>query len=121
MLISATLAFASSAHTGQFWDSLSSSAKYAYVNGYSDAMSISIAELGGLNAAAEVFHWKGAPAIFRQLSNLSVTNLDTQLTINPLDKLYSDQKYCELELSGALERLTLRANQTAEGRSNDGQ
>jgi len=60
VLISATLAFASSAHTGQFWDRLSSSAKYAYVNGYSDAMSFSIAELGGLKAAAEVFHWKGA-------------------------------------------------------------
>jgi hypothetical protein len=54
------------------------------------------------------------------LSNLSVTNLDTQLTINQLGKLYSDPKYSELELSGALERLTLRADQTAEGRSNDG-
>ncbi len=64
VLICATLVFASSAHTGHFWDRLSSSAKYGYVNGYSEAMSFSIAELGGLKAAPRSLSLERRPGDF---------------------------------------------------------
>lgn len=120
MLISSKLALASSVHAGDFWNRLDSASKYGYVNGYSDAMRFCVTELGQLKAAADVFHWKSAPAILRQLSNqLSSANLDTQSTINQLNKVYSDPKNNELDLSEALELLTIRTNEAPGGRSKE--
>ena len=64
------VAFASSnvSHDGSFWNRLNSAAKDGYVNGYSDAMRVSVGKLDVLNSAADLFHWKGARRIIHQLS-----------------------------------------------------
>ena len=54
------VAFASStvSHDGSFWNRLNTNAKDGYVNGYSDAMRVSVGKLDVLNSAADLFHWK---------------------------------------------------------------
>ena len=63
------VAFASSnvSHDGSFWNRLNTTAKDGYVNGYSDAMRVSVGKLDVLNSAADLFHWKGARRIIHQL------------------------------------------------------
>ena len=110
------VAFASSAvsHDGNFWNRLNSAAKDGYVNGYSDAMRVSVGKLDVLNSAADLFHWKGARRIIHQLSGqLSMNGLSTNQAVKRLDELYSNQKYSELDLGEALQTLSIRANETA--------
>jgi hypothetical protein len=110
------VAFASTAmsHNGSFWNRLNGPAKDGYVNGYSDAMKVSVAKLDVLNEAADMFHWKGARRIIHQLSGqLSMGDVTARQAVKRLDELYSNQKYSELDLGEALQTLTIRANETA--------
>lgn len=115
-LASCGFAFASAnlAHNGMFWNKLSRQAKDGYVNGYSDAMKVSVGQLGSLQIAADMFHWKGAHKIIKQLGReLSMADLSPSQAVNRLNELYSNPKYSELDLGQALQLLTLRANETA--------
>jgi hypothetical protein len=96
-------------HNGIFWTKLSNPAKTGYINGYSDAMQVSVGKLDSLTIAADLFHWKGANKIIRQLSReLSTSELTPEQAVNKLDKLYSNPKYSELELGQALQLLSAR-------------
>ncbi|HEY9157910.1 hypothetical protein [Candidatus Binatus sp.] len=110
------VAFASAnvSHNGNFWGRLNGAAKDGYVNGYSDAMRVSVGKLDVLNSAAELFHWKGARRIIRQLSGqLSMGGVTANQAVKRLDELYSNPKYSELDLGEALQTLSIRANETA--------
>jgi len=110
------MAFASSNlnHDGSFWNRLNNAAKDGYVNGYSDAMGVSVGKLEVLNSAADLFHWKGARRIIHQLSGqLSMGEVTPEKAVKRLDDLYSNQKYSELDLGEALQTLTIRASETA--------
>jgi hypothetical protein len=101
-------------HDGSFWNRLNNAAKDGYVNGYSDAMRVSVGKLEVLNSAADLFHWKGARRIIHQLSGqLSMGEVTPEKAVKRLDDLYSNQKYSELDLGEALQTLTIRANETA--------
>src|SRR6267142_256180 len=111
-LASWAVAFAERAvnHVGRFWNRPHPAAKDGYVNGYSDAMRVSIGKLDGLNIAADLFHWKGARKIIHQLSGqLSMNDVSSVQAVKQLDDLYSNQKYSELDLGQALQLLTIRA------------
>ncbi len=115
-LASWTIAFAapSYGHNGLFWKTLNTSGKDGYINGYSDAMRVSVGKLDSLTVAGDLFHWKGARKIIHQLANeLSMTDMTPQDAVKRLDNLYSNQKYSELDLGQALQLLTLRAKETA--------
>jgi hypothetical protein len=110
------VAFASSNvnHNGSFWNRLNGAAKDGYVNGYSDAMRVSVGKLEVLNSAADLFHWKGARRIIHQLSGqLSMGEVTPEKAVKRLDELYSNQNYSELDLGEAIQTLTIRANETA--------
>ncbi|MGA9720831.1 MAG: hypothetical protein WBQ86_00120 [Candidatus Binatus sp.] len=109
------VAFASSnvSHNGSFWNRLNGTAKDGYVNGYSDAMRVSVGKLDVLNSAADLFHWKGARRIIHQLSGQLAMDMNSNQAVKRLDDLYSNQKYSELDLGEALQTLSIRANETA--------
>ncbi len=115
LLASWGLAFAASgAHNGSFWNNLSSAAKDGYIDGYSDAMKVSVGQLDNLITAGDMFHWKGARKIIGQVKReLSMADLRPEAAVKHLDELYSNQKYSELDLGEALQMLTIRANETA--------
>jgi hypothetical protein len=93
-------------HNGLFWNKLSTPAKSSYVNGYSDAMQVSAGKLDSLTIAANLFHWKGADQIIRQLSSeLATSDLGDDQAVRRLDTLYSNPKYSELDLGQALQLL----------------
>ncbi len=111
-LMSWAVAFASPgiSHNGSFWNKLSKAAKDGYVNGYADAMRVSVAKLDTLTVAGDLFHWKGSRKIIRQLSNeLSMSALTSQQAVQRLNALYANQKYSELDVGSALQLLALRA------------
>ena len=97
-------------HNGLFWNKLNNSAKAGYINGYSDAMQVSVGKLDSLTIAADLFHWKGGDKIIRQLSGeLSMSELKADDAVKKLDSLYSNPKYSELDLGQALQLLEARA------------
>jgi hypothetical protein len=97
-------------HNGVFWNKLNTAAKSGYVNGYGDAMQVSVGKLDSLSIAADLFHWKGADKIIRQLSTeLSTSELSPDQAVHKLDTLYSNPKYSELDLGQALQLLTVQA------------
>lgn len=96
-------------HNGDFWNKLNNSAKAGYINGYSDAMQVSVGKLDSLTIAASLFHWKGSDKIIRQLSGeLSMSELKPDDAVKKLDSLYSNPKYSELDLGQALQLLAAR-------------
>jgi hypothetical protein len=102
-------------HDGLFWNKLTRQAKDGYVNGYADAMRVSVAKLDSLTVAGDLFHWRGSGKIIHQLaSELSMSELTPGEAVHRLDALYGNQKYSELDLGSALQLLALRAH---EGRS----
>ncbi len=112
-LASCAVAFASASlnHDGLFWNKLSGAAKGGYVNGYADAMRVSVAKLDSLTVAGDLFHWKGSRKIIHQLAaELSTSELTPEEAVNRLDTLYGNQKYSELDLGSALQLLALRAH-----------
>jgi hypothetical protein len=110
-LVSWTAAFASNAsHNGAFWNQLSKAAKDGYVNGYADAMRVSVSKLDTLTTAGDLFHWKGSRKIIHELeTQLSMSELAPEEAVNRLNNLYANQKYSELDLGTALQLLALRA------------
>jgi hypothetical protein len=114
-LASWAVAFASAnvSHNGNFWNRLNGAAKDGYVNGYSDAMRVSVGKLDVLNSAADLFHWKGARRIIHQLSGQLAMDESPNQAVKRLDELYANQKYSELDLGEALQAVQIRANETA--------
>lgn len=108
---SCAVAFASSnaTHNGLFWNKLNRPVKEGYVNGYADAMRVSVSKLDTLTTAGNLFHWKGSRKIIHELeTQLSMSEVTPQDTVNRLDTLYNNQKYSELDLGTALQLLALR-------------
>jgi hypothetical protein len=96
-------------HNGIFWTKLNDTAKTGYINGYGDAMQVSVGKLESLSIAADLFHWKGADQIIRQLADqLSTGELKPAEAMHKLDTLYSNPKYSELDLGQALQLLTVK-------------
>lgn len=105
-------------HNGLFWNKLSGAAKVGYINGYSDAMQVSTGKLEVLATAADLFHWKGANKIIRQISReLSTSDLTPDLAVKKLDSLYANPKYSELDLGQALQYLGVQP--TSDGTAGD--
>jgi hypothetical protein len=110
-VVSLGVGFASPAvdHNGSFWNRLSGSAKTGYINGYGDAMQVSIGKLDSLTFAAALFHWKGADKIIKQLSGeLSISDVGTDEAVKKLDALYANPKYGDLDLAQAMQLLAPR-------------
>jgi hypothetical protein len=115
---SCAVAFASTAanHDGLFWNQLSKAAKSGYVNGYSDAMRVSVSKLDTLSTAGDLFHWKGSRKIIHEVeTQLSTSEFTPDDAVKRLDTLYANQKYSELDLGTALQLLALRS----QGNQND--
>ncbi len=113
---SCTIVFAASNfdHNGIFWNKLNDAAKTGYVNGYGDAMQVSIGKLDSLTIAADLFHWKGADKIIRQISNeLSTSEFGSDEAVRKLNALYSNPKYSELDLGQALQLLAVKTPDVA--------
>jgi hypothetical protein len=73
-------------------------------------MQVSVGKLDSLSIAADLFHWKGADKIIRQLAReLSTSELGSDEAVHKLDTLYSNPKYSELDLGQALQLLTVKA------------
>jgi len=103
-------------HNGTFWNRLDISAKTGYVDGYSDAMQVSVGKLDNLTVAADLFRWKGAKKIIRQLSHeLALSDQHAEDVVKRLNELYADRKYSELDLGSAVQLLTMRGVQSPEG------
>ena len=110
LMASCAFAFASSNadHNGLFWNKLNRPVKEGYINGYSDAMRVSVAKLDTLATAGDLFHWKGSRKVIHQLqTQLSMSDVTSQEAVNRLDTLYNNQKYSELDLGTALQLLAL--------------
>ena len=115
---SCAVAFASSNanHNGLFWNKLNRAAKDGYVNGYADAMRVSVSKVDTLTTAGDLFHWKGSRKIIHEVeTQLSMSEVTPEDVVNRLDTLYNNQKYSELDLGTALQLLALRpdANNSA--------
>ena len=96
-------------HNGIFWNKLNNAAKTGYINGYGDAMQVSAGKLDSLTIAADLFHWRGANKIIKQLSSeLSMADLTSDQAVKKLDTLYGNPKYSELDLGQALQLLAAR-------------
>lgn len=97
-------------HNGEFWNKLNEAAKTGYINGYGDAMQVSVGKLDSLSIAADLFHWRGANKIIKQLSReLSTADLTPDQAVKRLDTLYANPKYSELDLGQALQLLAARS------------
>jgi hypothetical protein len=97
-------------HNGTFWNRLTGDGKSGYVNGYNDAMQVSVGKLDSLTIAADLFHWKGARKIIHQLSReLSLSDVTTAEAVKRLNALYASSKYSELDLGSALQLLSVPA------------
>jgi hypothetical protein len=111
-VVSCGVGFAASSfdHNGVFWNKLNSAAKTGYINGYGDAMQVSIGKLDSLSIAGDLFHWRGSDKIISQLAReLSADELTPDQAVKKLDTLYANPKYSELDLGQALQLLTARA------------
>jgi hypothetical protein len=101
-------------HNGLFWRQLTNPAKTGYINGYRDAMDVSVQEVNTLSIAANYLHWKSGDKIIRQLTQeLSMNGIKPDDAVRKLDTLYSNPKYSELDLGQALQLLLAQASQTA--------
>ena len=105
-------------HNGSYWNQLNASAKDGSVNGYSDAMQVSVGKLNVLTTAADLFHWRGADRIIQQLSHeLEISELKPNEAVKRLDKLYANRKYSELDLGTALQVLAIDSTNSSSARS----
>ncbi len=96
-------------HNGAFWNQLNGAAKAGYVDGYGDAMQVSSSKLDSLMIAADLFHWKGADKIIKQLSSeLNNSDLGSSDVVRKLDALYTNPKYSELDLDQAMQLLAAK-------------
>jgi hypothetical protein len=106
------LASPSAEHNGTFWQQLTNPVKTGYVNGYRDAMDVSVQQVNTLLIAASYLHWKSGDKIVHQLmQELSMREIKPGEAVRKLDALYSNPKYSQLDLGQALQLLLA---QTAE-------
>jgi hypothetical protein len=99
-------------HNGVFWQQLTTAAKTGYVNGYRDAMDVSVQQVNTLSIAAGYLHWKSADKIIGQLTQeLSMNNIKPEEAVRKLNSLYSNPKYSQLDLGQALQLLLAQATQ----------
>ena len=78
-------------HNGVFWNKLNCAAKTGYINGYGDAMQVSIGKLDSLSIAGDLFHWRGSDKIISQLAReLSTDQLTPDQAVKKLDTLYAN-------------------------------
>ncbi|HJU11557.1 MAG TPA: hypothetical protein VJ728_11805 [Candidatus Binataceae bacterium] len=108
-------------HNGIFWQQLSNQAKTGYINGYRDAMDVSVQQVNTLSIAASYLHWKSGDKIIGQLTQeLSMNGLNPDEAVRQLNSLYSNPKYSQLELGQALQLLLAKtAEKTSNGSDND--
>jgi len=107
-------------HDGMFWNQLTRAAKDGYVNGYADAMLVSVSRLDTLTTAGDLFNWKGSRKIIHQVeAQLSISELPPEDVINRLDALYRNKKYVELDLSSALQLMALRPQPSSHATSSN--
>jgi hypothetical protein len=107
-------------HNGSYWNQLSASAKSGYVNGYGDAMQVSVGKLNVLTTAADLFHWKSADRIIHQLSHeLAMSELKPAETVKRLDALYAKRQYSELDLGTALQALAIDSTDQGAARATE--
>lgn len=108
------LASPSLVHDGIFWQQLTSPAKAGYINGYRDAMDVSVQQVNTLSIAASYLHWKSGDKIIRQLTQeLSMNGIKPEDAVRKLDALYSNSKYSQLELGQALQLLLAQTTENA--------
>jgi hypothetical protein len=106
------LASSSLEHNGMFWQQLTNAAKSGYINGYRDAMDVSVQQVNTLSIAASYLHWKSGDKIIRQLTQeLSVNGIKPDEAVRKLDALYSNPKYSQLELGQALQLLIAQTSE----------
>jgi hypothetical protein len=99
-------------HNGFFWHQLTQAAKTGYINGYRDAMDVSIQQVNTLSIAANYLHWKSGDKIVRQLMReLSMNDVQPAEAVRKLDALYSNPKYSQLDLGQALQLLSAQNDQ----------
>ena len=114
------LASQSAEHNGIFWQQLTNPAKTGYINGYSDAMEVSVQQVNTLSIAASYLHWKSADKIIAQLAReLSMNGIKSEVAVRKLDSLYSNPKYSQLDLGQALQLLLAQTADTTQN-SSDG-
>ena len=112
------LASPSATHNGTFWLQLTNPVKTGYINGYRDAMDVSVQQVNTLSIAASYLHWKSGDKIISQLTQeLSMSEIKPDEAVRKLDALYSNPKYSQLDLGQALQLLLA---QTAEKTANGG-
>jgi hypothetical protein len=122
-IASCAFAFASANanHNGLFWNKLNRAAKDGYVNGYADAMRVSVSKVDTLTTAGDLFHWKGSRKIIHEVeTQLSMSEVTPEDVVNRLDTLYNNQKYSELDLGTALQLLALRPDTNSSAHSSSG-
>jgi hypothetical protein len=101
-------------HNGIFWQQLSSPGKDGYINGYRDAMDVSVQEVNTLSIAASYLHWKSGDKIIHQLTQeLSMNGIKPEDAVRKLNALYSNPKYSQLDLGQALQLLLAQTSQEA--------
>jgi hypothetical protein len=114
------LASPSTEHNGIFWQQLTNPAKAGYINGYRDAMDVSVQQVNTLLIAASYLHWKSGDKIIAQLTReLSMNDIKPDEAVRKLDSLYSNSKYSQLDLGQALQLLLAQTAETA-GNGNNG-
>src|ERR1700676_161737 len=117
---SCAIAFASSNanHNGMFWNKLNRTAKDGYVNGYADAMRVSVSKLDTLTTAGDLFHWKGSRKIIHEVeTQLSISELAPEDAVHRLDTLDNNQKNSDLAFGTALQLRALRPQPSKAGTS----
>ena len=111
------VAFASAnvSHNGSFWNRLNTTAKDGYVNGYSDAMRVSVGKLDVPQFRRRPVSLEGRPPHHPPALAVSSrwADVSANQAVKRLDDLYSNQKYSELDLGEALQTLSIRAHETA--------
>ena len=106
-------------HNGIFWQQLTNPAKTGYINGYRDAMDVSVQQVNTLLIAASYLHWKSGDKIIAQLTReLSMNDIKPEEAVRKLDSLYSNPKYGQLDLGQALQLLLAQTAETAPNGSN---
>jgi hypothetical protein len=115
------LASPSLEHNGIFWQQLTNGAKTGYINGYRDAMDVSVQQVNTLSIAARYLHWKSGDKIIRQLTQeLSMNGIMPDEAVRRLDALYSNPKYSQLELGQALQLLLAQTSESSPKSDTDG-
>jgi hypothetical protein len=106
-------------HNGIFWQQLTNAAKTGYINGYRDAMDVSVQQVNTLSIAASYLHWKSGGKIIHQLTQeLSMNTIKPEEAVRKLNALYSNPKYSQLDLGQALQLLLAQTSESPQN-SND--